>query len=219
LVDAHGKVVRGKKTGDANVNRHLSALSVFMNWARSNNLTANTADKEVAHSEEQRDTRPPNPVEEKRWKAVGRKLDARWGAAQTAYLGSGMRYDELASLLPDDIVDRGIVIKKAKGKKGRTVPVSEVTVVAARKVLALGGIPKDSGGQMSHRLEVAARKAKMKPYTAHQLRHTYGTECLRNGMDLRTLQVRMGHSSIATTQKYLHALQARDGSQEDFAPV
>lgn len=43
--------------------------------------------------------------------------------------------------------------------------------------------------------------------TVYSLRHTYATMALRNGVDLRTLQKRMGHSSLNTTMQYLHYIE------------
>lgn len=39
--------------------------------------------------------------------------------------------------------------------------------------------------------------------TAHTLRHSYAVHSVRSGMDVRTLQMLMGHESISTTEKYL----------------
>ena len=44
--------------------------------------------------------------------------------------------------------------------------------------------------------------------TLYSCRHTYATELLRAGIDLRTVQARMGHESSRTTEGYLHALGA-----------
>ena len=43
--------------------------------------------------------------------------------------------------------------------------------------------------------------------TIYSLRHTYATMGLRSGVDLRTLQKRMGHSDIKTTMEYLHYIE------------
>jgi len=47
-------------------------------------------------------------------------------------------------------------------------------------------------------------------YFLHRFRDTYATSMLRSRMDIRTLQVRLGHKSLATTEKYVKAL----GSEE-----
>lgn len=59
-------------------------------------------------------------------------------------------------------------------------------------------------------LRTAAPELGRKAIVFHDLRHTFGTLCVRNGIDVVRIQKWMGHSDLATTQRYLHAAPAHD---------
>jgi integrase len=52
--------------------------------------------------------------------------------------------------------------------------------------------------------EVACEEAGIEDVTWHTLRHTFASRCVMAGIDLKTLQVLMGHKTIAMTARYAH---------------
>ena len=54
--------------------------------------------------------------------------------------------------------------------------------------------------------------------TYYRYRHTFATNLLRSGKDLESVRERMGHISIATTQKYLRYISAEETTIEDDLP-
>ncbi len=131
--------------------------------------------------------------------------------------GSGLRLGEIVRLKPRSIdFTRNIVRIRGKGDKDRDVGIDPtiarlarayVTQHAQQNFLFEGTKP---GRTYSRRTiqkiyENAVHKARVpRKGGIHTLRHSYATHLLEQGVDLRTIQELLGHSSIKTTQIYTH---------------
>ncbi len=130
----------------------------------------------------------------------------------------GLRRSELLNLKPADINSNRnlIVIKQAKGKKDRIVPLSEKVLLMLRSYyktykpktwLFEGQLENEQYDErsLSNVLKQALAKTKInKPVTLHWLRHSYATHLLEAGTDLRYIQEILGHKSSKTTEIYTH---------------
>lgn len=162
----------------------------------------------------------PHPVETVHVHALlagGLRRRTRMMAVLGAY--AGLRAAEIAAVRGED-VDRlaGLLTVTGKGRRTRRIPLHDEVLLAAHGWPATGWWfggrqPGEHvrAGSVSDTLADAMRTAGI-PGTAHSLRHWFATCLVEEGADLRTVQVLMGHSSLATTQVYVRAslVLARD---------
>ncbi len=130
----------------------------------------------------------------------------------------GLRRSELLNLKLNDIDSkRGlIIIRQAKGKKDRIVPLSAKILDLLREYYKVympkqwlfegqDGISQYDERSIQNVLKQALLRSKInKPVTLHWLRHSYATHLLENGTDLRYIQELLGHNSSRTTEIYTH---------------
>jgi integrase/recombinase XerC len=136
--------------------------------------------------------------------------------------GSGLRVSELCSLdLGGVDARRGVVTVWGKGGKERRVPMSQAAVEAVRAWTELRReVLSDSsgaalflnsrGGRLGARdVRRVMDRRSATPTHPHALRHTFATHLLDGGADLRAVQELLGHSDVATTQRYTHVSKER----------
>jgi integrase/recombinase XerD len=134
---------------------------------------------------------------------------------------SGLRVSELLGLSIGDIdVEQGLVTVTGKGEKRRTVPVGDLTLDHIRQYLeARSSAPRQSSQVLfcGPSGKALTRQAFWKIVRAygwnaglrqdlhpHSLRHSFASHLLAGGADLRSVQMLLGHVSIATTEIYTH---------------
>lgn len=124
---------------------------------------------------------------------------------------TGLRVSELAKLKVEDInLNKPEFTVRGKGSKLRLVFLSETARYWIKKYLAERTDPEERLFPITPRSieRLVSRYARlagiMKRVTPHTMRHSYATDLLMNGADIRSVQAMLGHSSITTTQVYTH---------------
>ena len=138
-------------------------------------------------------------------------------AILTTCYAAGLRISEAVHLKPAHIDSQRMVIRveQGKGQKDRYVMLSPKLLETLRGYwravhpkgwLFAGDVP----GQPINRgsVELACQKARRrsgirKPITPHSMRHAFAVHLLESGTDVRTIQLLLGHRSLATTARYL----------------
>ncbi len=153
-------------------------------------------------------------------------IELRDKAMLYALYATGMRISELVNLQMHNIdLTRGSVQVIGKGGKERLIPLTE-QAVSMIKLYLLNSRDKLSKGKdhtnifvsthgkqitrhsFWHRIKVYIQRVQInKDVHPHTLRHAFATHMLNNGADLRSVQLLLGHSDLATTQIYTHVAQ------------
>lgn len=139
---------------------------------------------------------------------------------------TGLRVSELCSLDTDIDLGRDELSVRGKGEKVRVVFLSDSAKDAVKKYLAKRGDMEEAlfipvgkrGNEEEKRLTSRSVERTVKGYaikagiskkvTPHVIRHSFATDLLGNGADLRSVQALLGHANISTTQIYTHVTDA-----------
>ncbi len=219
-----------KQTSKRTIVRRLSSLRTFFRWAFSQkHISSNpTEDLEnpkigkkipVSLSYEQIQKLFHQPDTET-------YLGFRDRCIMELFYSSGLRVSELVGLNRDDIDANNRLIRvRGKGKKERIIPITQNALQWIQDYLEHFERDHEVDGHLAEqdpdaiflnregtRLSARSVDRKFEKYllssglagkvTPHSIRHSIATHWLENGMDLKTIQTLLGHSSLSTTTIY-----------------
>ena len=211
-------------------NYHLIALRSFLKFCAKRDIDALPADKIELARVVRKQVTFLNPDELERLFAqpdVSTLAGLRDRAILELLFSSGLRVSELVGLDREHInVKRREFMVRGKGQKDRPIFISEdaadwvqqyfdkradTSKVAFARYS--GRKTVDTSGNF-HRLTARSVQRMVAKYallagitkhvSPHTLRHSFATDLLMNGADLRSVQAMLGHSNISTTQIYTH---------------
>jgi site-specific recombinase XerD len=216
--------------GKITQNYHLIALRSFLKFCAKRNITALPADKiELARTRRKQVTFLNQDELERIFAQpdLNSLIGARDRAILELLFSSGLRVSELVGLDKDHInLKRREFMVRGKGEKDRPIFISTEAAGWIQEYIDKredntkplfirysGNKQVDLTGNY-HRLtarsvqRLVARYALLagitKHVTPHTMRHSFATDLIMNGGDLRSVQAMLGHSNISTTQIYTH---------------
>jgi len=155
-------------------------------------------------------------------------MDVRDFAMIELLYACGLRVSELVALRRADLrLEEGYLRCIGKGNKERVVPIGDMAIEAVRNYLtaarpALLKNPRERSlflnrrgkplsrqwfwSMLKKRAELAGIQSSISP---HSIRHSFATNLLIGGADLRSVQELLGHADVSTTQVYTHLSDQR----------
>ena len=222
----HGRLNRAPTSAKTSLNRQLSALRGFARWLSIHHGMGNLAITRL-HG-----LKAPAPVpkalnHDQAWQLLENLAPPAAGHTSTPEVrrnfalfiilyGLGLRISEALSLTRGDVSGDTLIVT-GKGNKQRSLPLPLPVKSALNQWLNASNeahpstplFPNPQGRALSPRFAQkilqTTREALNLPahLTPHALRHSFATHLLEGGADLRTVQELLGHSQLATTQRYL----------------
>jgi site-specific recombinase XerD len=219
-------------------NYHLIALRAFLKYLMKRGVSSLAPDKIelakikprsldlITNEELARLLSAPLEALSKAKTSIDKLMCARDHAILELFFSTGLRLSELCSLNRDIDLSKDEFSIRGKGEKVRVVFLSPAAKEAIQKYLHMrkdmedplfinhSNKKADSMRLTQRSIERSVRRYATiagisKKVTPHVIRHSFATDLLSNGADIRSVQMMLGHANIATTQIYTHVTDAQ----------
>lgn len=203
---------KGKRKLTASINKELMYLSGILKWARKRKYTAHKPDIEKLKYIPKLPQIPSPETIQRLLQAA----EAQYKLLLMVLYYTGSRWDAGRTLCWDQIdFERGIILfPSTKGGKPLILPLHTILAAELKKLWESREKPMEGLIFISPRtgrrydnlvgpLKRACKKAEITAHiTPHTFRHAFATHLLLQGVDIRKVQILLGHTQITTTQIY-----------------
>ncbi len=134
-------------------------------------------------------------------------------------LSTGARYNEARCLrwTDVDLFQGRITIRESKNGDMRSIPVRGLALELLRELNAeqssIGFVfPSQDNSKpidLRRAYRTAIKRAQLKDFRGHDIRHSYATEMLAQGLSLVEISILLGHRSLSVTRRYSHLTESR----------
>ncbi len=213
----------------SSIERKIASIKIFFRYLFNKDLIKK--DPTILIHFPKKDKRLPKFLHENQMKSllefpVENFLDQRDIALLETFYSTGARVSELADASIGDLdLSGGKMMVTGKGKKDRQVFLTQSAIKQIKIYLDMKNRKFDTkdkalfvnnrGGRMSVRgiYDIVVKRAGnagfFKDVSPHSLRHSFATDLLNGGADIRAVQEMLGHKNISTTQTYTHTTKER----------
>ncbi len=214
-----------QKVTKSSMAREISSIKSFFKWLDANDIAKNSAISIISVPKKEKVLPKALDVEdafEVLDEIKNIATDAWQGLRDRALFmllyGCGLRISEALALNVGDITAKSEFLRiRGKGQKDRIVPLLPIIWPNIEAYLAKSPYAAQEGeplflGARGERLSPRVVQRQMQKLrmrmglpdnlTPHALRHSFATQLLASGVDLRSIQQLLGHSSLITTQRY-----------------
>jgi integrase len=205
------KTERLKRLKPATVNRQLACLKHMFNKAIEWGYVKNNPMKDVRMLKE-----PPGRIRylmPDEISALLRECAPHIRPIVITALHTGMRKSEILNLKWSniDLKRRLITIETTKNNECRTIPINDVLYEELRKIprhfrnhMVFYNKDGENYYDIKKGFQAAVKRAGVKDFRFHDLRHTFASYLVMSGVDIRTVQQLLGHKDIKMTLRYSH---------------
>ena len=217
--------VRGNPPSMRTVSKELSNLAAMTTWMALPEINMASPLNFTIRGFTAKQTRAKAPTVPSRAEIIRflRLMERPYRAIFATLYYGGLRRTEALTLTAERVnLSQGYMLVKGKGGKERIVPIFRKLSIYLRRRVPKGGwlFPNPETGKpytdLRKPIKRSTDKAGMGHIWIHLLRHAFGTHSIQSGIDLRSLQLIMGHSTSQVTERYTHLAGFLNDAMDKF---